>query len=45
MWWANESESKIGGLIDWCGFNKYLDLENSFRVVPGGEPTINALKE
>lgn len=43
MWWTTEKDPSIGGLIDWCGFNKYLNLEESFQEVPGGEPVLNEI--
>lgn len=30
-------------LIDWCAFNKYLDLEDTFKEIPG-PPTIETLE-
>ncbi|KAF7284998.1 EF-hand domain-containing family member C2-like [Rhynchophorus ferrugineus] len=31
LWWASEARPEAGKLIDWCAFNKYLDLESTFR--------------
>ncbi|KAH1014075.1 hypothetical protein HUJ04_002970 [Dendroctonus ponderosae] len=31
LWWGSEPQPEAGKLIDWCAFNKYLDLESTFR--------------
>ncbi|XP_030748074.1 EF-hand domain-containing family member C2-like [Sitophilus oryzae] len=31
LWWGSEPQPEAGRLIDWCAFNKYLDLESTFR--------------
>ncbi|CAG9766108.1 unnamed protein product [Ceutorhynchus assimilis] len=31
LWWSSEQQPEAGKLIDWCEFNKYLDLESTFR--------------
>lgn len=31
LWWASEPEPIAGKLIDWCAFNKALDLEKVFK--------------
>lgn len=33
LWWASEPEPHAGKKIDWCAFNKYLDLEDTFQEV------------
>ncbi|XP_072389050.1 EF-hand domain-containing family member C2-like isoform X1 [Diabrotica undecimpunctata] len=30
LWWGSEKEPEAGTMIDWCEFNKYLDLEYTF---------------
>lgn len=44
LYWGSEREAKAGTLIDWCAFNKYLDLEDTFKEIPG-PPTIEALEK
>ncbi|KAJ8961102.1 hypothetical protein NQ318_008778 [Aromia moschata] len=31
LWWGAETPPPAGALIDWCAFNKYLDLEDTFK--------------
>lgn len=31
LWWCSEREPDAGSLIDWCAFNKELDLESTFK--------------
>ncbi|XP_050307096.1 EF-hand domain-containing family member C2-like [Anthonomus grandis grandis] len=31
LWWGSEPRPEAGRLIDWCAFNKYLNLESTFR--------------
>ncbi|KAJ8965173.1 hypothetical protein NQ314_004316 [Rhamnusium bicolor] len=44
LWWGSEREPEAGISIDWCAFNKYLDLENTFKE-SGGENSIKALEQ
>ncbi|KAJ8920607.1 hypothetical protein NQ315_004746 [Exocentrus adspersus] len=44
LWWGSEKAPKAGLLIDWCAFNKYLDLEDTFNEVIG-DNTIKALEQ
>ncbi|GJQ82716.1 hypothetical protein Trydic_g19726 [Trypoxylus dichotomus] len=44
LWWASEKEPPTGALIDWCAFNKHLDLEDTFIENPT-PPTIDGLQE
>ncbi|KAI4467069.1 ef-hand domain c-terminal containing protein [Holotrichia oblita] len=34
LWWATAKEPLSGTLIDWCAFNKYLNLEDTFKENP-----------
>ncbi|KAK9869902.1 hypothetical protein WA026_003622 [Henosepilachna vigintioctopunctata] len=45
FWWASEREPEAGRLIDWCAFNKYLDLEHTFKEMPSHEETLDTLKK
>ncbi|KAL1497141.1 hypothetical protein ABEB36_008147 [Hypothenemus hampei] len=31
LWWGSEPLAEAGKLIDWCAFNKYLNLESTFK--------------
>nr|CAI5848578.1 unnamed protein product [Callosobruchus analis] len=44
LWWGSEREPKVGTMIDWCAFNKYLNLESTFKEVIG-EDTLKALQK
>ncbi|CAG9863142.1 unnamed protein product [Phyllotreta striolata] len=33
LWWVSEPPTKAGRMIDWCAFNKYLNLECTFQEV------------
>lgn len=39
LWWASEKEPLTGSLIDWCAFNKYLNLEEMFKEDSGPAPS------
>lgn len=43
FWWGTEKQPVVGVLIDWCAFNKYLDLESTFKDIPGPN-TVAALE-
>ncbi|CAH1962004.1 unnamed protein product [Acanthoscelides obtectus] len=43
LWWGSERELRPGTMIDWCAFNKYLNLESTFKEVIG-EDTLKALQ-
>ncbi|CAH1175792.1 unnamed protein product [Phaedon cochleariae] len=44
LWWGSEQEPQAGILIDWCEFNKYLDLESTFKDAIG-ENSVKALEQ
>lgn len=39
LWWGSDREIKAGTLINWCEFNKCLDLEKTFADVIGDGTT------
>ncbi|XP_074032977.1 EF-hand domain containing 1.2 [Leptinotarsa decemlineata] len=44
LWWGSDKDPVPGSLIDWCAFNRYLDLESTFKEAVG-EDTVNNIEK